>query len=83
MKKGAPYLKNRTMYPACWALRIIMTIGLSAYLFRWLIVYPILAMRKAELPFGDVEWAMVITGVICTQILLLSVYREIKYGGYR
>ena len=53
-----------------------------------LIYYPIDAMAEIhmkghEYGLGIEGWMMVITGIITSQILILSMYREIKYGGYK
>lgn len=83
LKKGKPYLQNRTMYPACRTFRLCccaLMIGMICYA---LIYYPISAMAEMKMALTVDEWAMIITGCITSEILFLSMYREIKYGGYK
>ena len=83
MEKGKPYLQNRTIYPACRTFRLWCCAFMIGMICYGLIYYPISAMASLQMPLMAEEWAMVITGCITSQILFLSMYREIKYGGYK
>jgi hypothetical protein len=82
MKKGAPYLRNRTMYPAVRTFRLWCCAFMIGIIGCALIYYPIAAMSEMQMALTVDEWAMIITGCITSEILFLSMYREIKYGGY-
>jgi len=80
-KPGEPYNRNRGISPAMRTTRLVMCTVFIAIIFRMLILYPIEIFSRMKMPFTELEWAIVITGFICIQILMLSMYREIKYGG--
>ena len=83
MGKGKPVLQNRYMNPAVRTFRLVLCVMVIAAIFRGLILHPIGAMNDLEMQFTGLEWSMVITGFVCIQILMLSMYREIKYGGFK
>ena len=66
----------------CRTFRLVMCVVIIGIIFKGLILYPITAMSHLQMNFRIDEWLMVITGFITIQILMLSMYREIKYGGY-
>ncbi len=67
---------TRTIRLTICALAIAIIMGVFVFL-------PIWNMNDLRLQFTVDEWAMVIVGTVCSQILILSMYREIKYGGYK
>ena len=83
MEKGKPYLRNRTMYPWVRTVRLWCCLYIIWITFNSLILYPVKAMSHLQMQFTIDEWLMVIAGVIVIQIIMLSMYREIKYGGYK
>ena len=83
MKKGKPVLQNRCISPGMRTIRLVICVMAIAIILFVFVLFPIWNMSDLQLWFTVDEWAMVITGFICIQILMLSMYREIKYGGYR
>ena len=65
----------------CRTFRLVMCVIMIWIIFKGLILYPITAMSHLQMHFRIDEWLMVITGFITIQILMLSMYPEIKYGG--
>ena len=88
MEKEKPYCRDIQHLQAIRSFRLTLCAAMVGICWYALIYYPIDAMveihtKGHEYGLGIEGWMMVITGIIVSQILILSMYREIKYGGYK
>ena len=83
MEKEKPYCTDIQHLQAIRTFRLVLCACMVGVIWYGFIYYPISSMAEMRQSFTADEWAMGVTGLIASQILILSMYREIKYGGYK
>ncbi len=83
MEKEKPYCKDIQHLQAIRTFRLVLCAGMIGVIWYCFIYYPMTAMVAIDQSPTVDKWALGIIGFIASQILMLSMYREIKYGGYK
>lgn len=83
MEKEKPRNRNIQSLQAIRTFRLVLCAGMIGAVWYCFIYYPMTAMVAVDQsPTAD-KWALGVIGFIASQVLIFSMYREIKYGGWK
>jgi hypothetical protein len=81
-KKETLHIYGVAMFDAMRNFRLALCASMVGAIWYGFIYCTISGMPATRLHLTVGEYALIITGFTASQVLIVSMYREIKYGGY-